>query len=345
MASSSVSISHIYLPKTSKTLPPFPLSCSNFGPFSVTAVRFRSVSCSAEKQPRSGSVKSNQKRKKKKGSSGGGAPKERGLGFGGLEVLEDRDNGGYEEEEDDGESDVRASRSQQGYVPPPLPKPPAGFVVDDQGRVLMASSKRIITVVDPTNNLPLECTIRRIFTSSKGAECMLLCPVDMPIEIVKNTSDGWAAVSDEEIEAILPTADYALARIHMHLNFGKNISKEVHLCFMSPPYRFCFTARGGFCYSEDSIMEFVSEGETTEGMSTEGVEITCFHLDGSHYMMYTPSDPLLFVAVKDESGHLQIIDDELLDDPNIISAIDEETEFDAFVEEEIALLESLLGER
>ncbi|KAL8128787.1 hypothetical protein V2J09_017942 [Rumex salicifolius] len=71
-----------------------------------------------------------------------------GIGVQGLEVLEERDNGGYEEEEDDEESGVRASRSQQGYVPPPLPKPPAGFVVDDQGKALMASSKRIVTVVN-----------------------------------------------------------------------------------------------------------------------------------------------------------------------------------------------------
>ncbi|PON31331.1 hypothetical protein TorRG33x02_358030 [Trema orientale] len=32
-------------------------------------------------------------------------------------------------------------------------------------------------------------------------------------------------------------------------------------------------------------------------------------LDGAHYMIYTPSDPLLFVAVKDKNGLLQIADD------------------------------------
>lgn len=32
--------------------------------------------------------------------------------------------------------------------------------------------------VDPTNNFPLECVIRRVFGSSRGDECMLLCPVD-----------------------------------------------------------------------------------------------------------------------------------------------------------------------
>lgn len=31
--------------------------------------------------------------------------------------------------------------------PPTIPKPPAGFVIDETGRVLMASKKRIATVV------------------------------------------------------------------------------------------------------------------------------------------------------------------------------------------------------
>ncbi|KAK1553015.1 hypothetical protein Q3G72_027223 [Acer saccharum] len=216
-----------------------------------------------------------------------------------------------------------------GYQPTPLPKPPAGFVVDDTGRVLMASNKRIATIVDSTNNYPLECVVRRVFTSSRGDQCMLLCPVDTPVQILKSTNiDGWSAVSDKEVDGILPTAAYALAKIHMHL---------VHSGF-------CYTARGGFCYSEDDIFDFrTDDGQDVDGVPTEGVEITCFNLDGAHYMIYTPSDPLLFVAVKDGNGQLQIADDELLDDPAIISAIDEETEFNALVEEEAALLESLLG--
>ncbi|CAF2147202.1 unnamed protein product [Brassica napus] len=214
--------------------------------------------------------------------------------------------------------------------PPTIPKPPAGFVIDETGRVLMASKKRIATVVDPTNNSPLDCVIRRVFTSSKGEDCMLLCPVDTPVQILKSTNiDGWSAVSDEEVESLLPAAAYALAKIHMHL---------VHSGF-------CYTARGGFCYTEDNKHQlFADDGQDVEGLPTEGVEITCFHLDGSHYMVYTPSDPLLFVAAKDPNGLLQIADDELLDDPAVISAIDEETEFNALVEEEAALLESLLGE-
>ncbi|CAA3013602.1 BTB POZ domain TNFAIP [Olea europaea subsp. europaea] len=86
-------------------------------------------------------------------------------------------------------------------------------------------------------------------------------------------------------------------------------------------------------------------GQDVDGLPTEGVEIACFHLDGSLYMIYIPSDLLLFVVLKDENGALQIADDEHLDDPAIISAIDEETEFNELVEEETALLESLFGRR
>ncbi|RVX21483.1 hypothetical protein CK203_002060 [Vitis vinifera] len=78
---------------------------------------------------------------------------------------------------------------------------------------------KAIRKVDSTNNFPLECVIRRVFRSSQGRECMLLCPVDTPVQILKSTNfDGWSAVSDEEVEVILPAAAYALAKIHMHLD-------------------------------------------------------------------------------------------------------------------------------
>ncbi|KAK7350915.1 hypothetical protein VNO77_09966 [Canavalia gladiata] len=211
-------------------------------------------------------------------------------------------------------------------LPSSLPKPPAGFVVDERGKVLSVSEDRLATLVDPANNLPLECVIRREFTSSQGDECMLLCPADMPIQILQSTSDGWSDVSGEELESILPAAAYALAKMRLYLVYSG----------------YCYTARGGFCYSEEEIFDFHTDGEG-DSLPTEGIEITHFSVEGAHYMIYTPSDPLLFVGVKGHNGMLQVADDELLEDPAIISAIDEETEFNAFVEEEAALLDSLLG--
>ncbi|EPS71764.1 hypothetical protein M569_02999, partial [Genlisea aurea] len=221
--------------------------------------------------------------------------------------------------------------SHSPYASVPLPKPPAGFLLDEHGRVIRVSDKRIATIVDSTNNSALECIIRRVFTNSNGDECLLLCPVDTPVQILKSVNvEGWSAVSDEEVEAILPSAAYALAKIHMHL-----------ICS-----GFCYTARGGFCYSEEDIFEFhIDSGEDVDGLPSEGIEIACFHLGGSHYMIYTPSDPLLFVAIRDKKGALHIAEDELLEDPAVIRAIDEETEFNALVEEEAAVFDSLTGKR
>nr|CAD1818144.1 unnamed protein product [Ananas comosus var. bracteatus] len=215
-----------------------------------------------------------------------------------------------------------AAGVRQSHPTSPLPKPPAGFVLDAHGRVLAAASKRIATIEG--------------FPKFPGDECMLLCPVDTPVQILKSTNfNGWSAVNDDEVEAIIPSAAYALAKIHMHLVVSG----------------FCYTARGVFATLKRTYLNFVqaikfpfsNDGEDIEGLPSEGVEITCFHLDGTHYMIYTPSDPLLFVAVKDKNGALQIADDDLLEDLAVIGAIDEETEFNALVEEEAALLESLLG--
>lgn len=228
--------------------------------------------------------------------------------------------------------DKNGDASSSLTTPLVLPKPPAGFVVDDDGMVLMASSKRIATIVDSDTEIPLECVIKRVFTSSRGAECMLLCPLDMPVLILKSTNlDGgvWTAVGDDEVKALLPMVDYALAKVNMYL---------VHSGF-------CLTARGGFSYTEDDILDLRSDdGQDIDGLPNEGIEITCFLMDGLHYMIYTPLEPLLFVAAKDENGMLQIIDDDLLEDPAVLRAIDEETEFNAFVAEEAVFRESLLAD-
>ncbi|KAL6338894.1 hypothetical protein AAG906_024045 [Vitis piasezkii] len=311
------SIHNLFKPRPSPLLSlSNPAFISTQNPRISTLQELRLASCRAAKQPSEAPSKRKRKTKRGGGGGGGGGGSSRGLTVKDVEI-------------EDGFSGSESNSVP--YQPLRLPKPPAGFILDDHGRVVMVSPKRIATIVDSTNNFPLECVIRRVFRSSQGRECMLLCPVDTPVQILKSTNfDGWSAVSDEEVEVILPAAAYALAKIHMHL---------VHSGF-------CYTARGGFCYSEDNIFDFrTDDGQDIDGLPNEGVEITCFHLDGSHYMIYTPSDPLLFVAVKGQNGLLQIADDELLDDPAIISAIDEETEFNALVEEEAALLESLLGER
>ncbi|KAF0895612.1 hypothetical protein E2562_013919 [Oryza meyeriana var. granulata] len=232
-----------------------------------------------------------------------------------------------EEEEDDDQDEGSFAGGTRSAA---MPKPPAGFVLDDQGRCIAAASKRIVTIIDDTSQRPLECIIRRVFRSTRDHECMLLCPVDMPVQVLKSANfSGWIAVDDDQLKEIIPSVAYALARVHMH--------------FVESG--FCYTARGGFCFPEDAIQKFHDSGDGSDGVPFEGVEICCFNLDGAHYMIYTPVDPLLFIAVKDKDGVLRIAEDELMDDPAVVGAIDEETEFTALVEEEEALLESVLGER
>ncbi|PON79905.1 hypothetical protein TorRG33x02_235240 [Trema orientale] len=89
------------------------------------------------------------KKRKKKGKRGGAVDdgdgnnaQSDGLSFSEVEIVEDESGLGAVG------SSVSGSDSRSlGYYGTPLPKPPAGFVVDDHGKVLMASTKRIATIV------------------------------------------------------------------------------------------------------------------------------------------------------------------------------------------------------
>ncbi|XP_057444099.1 uncharacterized protein LOC130736275 [Lotus japonicus] len=59
----------------------------------------------------------------------------------------------------------------------------------------------------------------------------------------------------------------------------------------------------------ESIDNANDDERGVDGLPTEGLEITHFNLEGARYMIYTPSDPLFFVALKDEKWILQIADD------------------------------------
>ncbi|CAL9763532.1 unnamed protein product, partial [Musa acuminata subsp. burmannicoides] len=153
-------------------------------------------------------------------------------------------------------------------------------------------------------HLPLECVIRRVFQSSKGDECMLLCPVDTYVFNMLSTGtnfSGWSAVCVIFLSfhlivfsflfQVIPAAAHALAKIHMHLVFS------VCLCFIICHFK-SNVYPSNFCFNDNNDFDSSDDGENIEGLPSEGVEITCFNLDGAHYMIYTPSDPLLFVAVK-----------------------------------------------
>lgn len=97
--------------------------------------RYGSLCCyAAAKQQKGGAPASTKKKKKPSNKSN----TKRGIEDD-FEI--EKSGGGVEVLESPSESD------QSLYSALPLPKPPAGFVLDDQGRVLMASNKRIATIV------------------------------------------------------------------------------------------------------------------------------------------------------------------------------------------------------
>jgi hypothetical protein len=152
----------------------------------------------------------------------------------------------------------------------------------------------------------------------------------MPVQILKmEENEGVQMLDDKEIDEVIPAAAYALAKRHMHLVLSG----------------FCFTARGGFCYSEEDIIELdAGYDQSLGGSLDEGVEVANFQVEDSEYLVYSPIDPLLFVAVKDENGELRMAEDDLLDDNLVLDAIDEEKEFQALVEQEPALIRALKEE-
>lgn len=86
------------------------------------------------KKRQSSSSSTNNKKPVKKNTKNGGS----GSGF-------KKGFGVNEEEDDDYEETTSSSKAR--YQPLPLPKPPAGFLVDDQGRVVAVSDRRIATIV------------------------------------------------------------------------------------------------------------------------------------------------------------------------------------------------------
>lgn len=121
----------------------FPVSLSVSSPNNTRHLRLLITSAlnpqtgQPTKKTSTGSGSTNKKRKKKGKTAN---PKENW-------ELRDAD---VFEEDDDG-SDYSSSSSSRSLTtfnsPPTIPKPPAGFVIDETGRVLMASKKRIATVV------------------------------------------------------------------------------------------------------------------------------------------------------------------------------------------------------
>eukprot|EP00850_Spirogloea_muscicola_P017913 SM000158S02045 [mRNA] locus=s158:220504:224468:- [translate_table: standard] len=244
----------------------------------------------------------------------------------------------------------------QGLAQLPLPAPPAGFILDSAGEVVLVApaEKRVVTLVDPATGWPLECVVRRSFASSNGVQLLLVLPLDVPLQIfaIEGGENAATELGDEELKGVLPGAAYAMAKKSMHL---------LHTGF-------CLTARGALCYSPDNVTDLQTGqslhsslitfcdlllnlaitaelGMSLGGSLTEGVEI-CRFLVGREYLIFTPFNPVMFVVQRDvDTGEIRLADEELLEDEAVISAIEEENDFQELVDEEEALADLLSEEK
>eukprot|EP00850_Spirogloea_muscicola_P020591 SM000220S07070 [mRNA] locus=s220:219969:223928:- [translate_table: standard] len=230
-----------------------------------------------------------------------------------------------------------------------LPAPPAGFILDSAGEVVLVApaEKRVVTLVDPATGWPLECVVRRSFASSSGVQLLLVLPLDVPLQIfaIEGGENVATELGDEELKGVLPGAAYAMAKKSMHL---------LHTGF-------CLTARGALCYSPDNVTDLQTAvyvqvrvfkkanlnrfcdllynlaitaelGMSLGGSLTEGVEICRFQVKGREYLIFTPFNPVMFVVQRDvDTGEIGLADEELLENEAVISAIEEENDFQELV--------------
>lgn len=127
--------------------PPFPILVSlSISARSPSSIRCPKVVCVAASKSQTGPVRKRSsspasKKKKKKKTEPDADDYSEDLSLSDVEIVQGSGSG------TDGSSASDSDSRSLAYHPTPLPKPPAGFVVDDQGRVLMASTKRIATIV------------------------------------------------------------------------------------------------------------------------------------------------------------------------------------------------------
>lgn len=130
-------------------LPSFPIWIPCRNPTNSSASALFPICFAAKPQTggpvkkRSSSAAGNKKRKKGKSGDDDGNLKEMSLRD--VEIVEENDD--FDEGSSSSSSSTSTTTRSLAYYSHPLPKPPAGFVVDDTGRVLMASNKRIATIV------------------------------------------------------------------------------------------------------------------------------------------------------------------------------------------------------
>ncbi|GAQ91360.1 hypothetical protein KFL_007720020 [Klebsormidium nitens] len=209
--------------------------------------------------------------------------------------------------------------------------PPAGFILNERGGLVKVEEAERATILrDPESGRNLECIVRRRIKSRQGREYLLLLAMDTPIEVLlaDHSSQTYKEISDEDVVKLLPHATFALAKRKLHLVQSG----------------FCLTVRGAVSYTEDDIVELdKGSGNGETDAAAEGVEICRFRLEDNEYLLYTPFEPVLFVAYRDgPQEELQLAVDHEFEDRAVHTLLQEERRFQEMVDEEEAFEDVLM---
>ncbi|MBE9127163.1 MULTISPECIES: DUF3727 domain-containing protein [unclassified Coleofasciculus] len=137
----------------------------------------------------------------------------------------------------------------------------------------------------------------------EGTEYLLLLPVDSPVEIVawdeeeeEDFADATLIQGEEEIDVIFSDAQAVLAEQNLTLKrtaFTLTVAGEI------PPV------------DEEEILTIeIEEEEDTELEPEQFQLLASFYHEEQEYGIYTPLDPLLFFAQRNQAGQLELLSPE-----------------------------------
>lgn len=165
------------------------------------------------------------------------------------------------------------------------------------------SSNEFVTLTDESGR-QLNCSIEHSL-DVEGAQYLLLMPVDTPVEIV-----AWDDEADEEsTEATLLEDD---AEIDLIFSDAQAVLAEQNLALKRTA--FTLTVAGEMPsvddVDEDDILTIEIEDDDVKLEPEELMFLASFYHEEQKYEVYTPLDPLLFPARRNQAGQAELLSPE-----------------------------------
>ena len=162
------------------------------------------------------------------------------------------------------------------------------------------SGNESITLTDAAGR-SLNCYIEHSL-EVEGSEYLLLLPVDSPVEIVvwddeedEDLADATLLEDDEEIDVVFSDAQAVLAEQNLTLKRTA----------------FTLTVAGELpAVNEDDILTIEIEEDNVELEPEQFQLLASFYHEEQEYGIYTPLDPLLFFAQRNEAGVPELLSPE-----------------------------------